>query len=169
LFAFHLSQYLPMALFPLYQVHQLRLSDQEISLGTALFNGLVLLGSLQLATLTKRLGNQRLTGIGIIVLSGYPLIMGLSRGLGLFLVASVVGGIGWSMAGGALNNYILEGVPADDRPAYLAWYNLALNAAILLGSLVGPLMAGWIGLASTLILAGICRLLAAAAILRWGS
>jgi MFS family permease len=169
LFAFHLAQFLPMPLFPLYQVHQLHLSDQEISLGTALFNGLVLLGSLQLATLTKRLGNQRLTGIGIIVLSGYPLLMGMSRGLELFLVASVVGGTGWSMVGGALNNYILEGVPADDRPAYLAWYNLALNAAILLGSLAGPLMAGWIGLAGALILGGICRLFAAAAILRWGS
>ena len=73
------------------------------------------------------------------------------------------------MAGGALNNYILEGVPADDRPAYLAWYNLALNAAILLASLTGPLLAGWIGLAGTLILAGICRMVAALAILRWGS
>jgi len=169
LFAFHLSQFLPIPLFPLYQVRELHLSDQEISLGMALFNGMVLLGSLQLATLTQRMGNQRLTGIGIIVLSGYPLFMGLSRGLGLFLVASVVGGLGWSMVGGALNNYILERVPPDDRPAHLAWYNLALNAAILLASLAGPLVAGWIGLAGALILAGICRLLAAMAILRWGS
>jgi MFS family permease len=169
LFAFHLSQFLPIPLFPLYQVGELHLTDQEISLGTALFNGMVLLGSLQLATLTQRMGNQRLTGVGIIVLSGYPLLMGLSRGLELFLVASVVGGLGWSMVGGALNNYILEGVPPGDRPAYLAWYNLALNAAILLASLTGPLVAGWIGLAGALILAGVCRILAALAILRWGS
>jgi len=106
---------------------------------------------------------------GIIGLSTYPTLMGLSRGVELFLVASFIGGTGWSMAGGALNNYILERVPPDDRPAHLAWYNLALNAAILLASLTGPIVAGQIGLSAALILFGASRLLAALAILRWGS
>jgi hypothetical protein len=169
LFAFHLSQYLPIPLFPIYQVGELHLSDQEISLGTALFNGMVLLGSLRLATLTQRLGNQRLTGVGVIMLSGYPLFMGLSRGLWLFLFASLVGGLGWSMVGGAIANYILEKVPQNDRPAHLAWYNLALNAAILLASLAGPAIASQVGLSTALILFAGCRLLAAFSILRWGS
>ncbi len=169
LFAFHLSQFLPIPLFPLYQVGELHLSDQQISLGMALFNGMVLVGSLRLATLTQRLGNHKLMVFGIIGLSSYPTLMGLSRGVELFLVASFAGGAAYSMVSGALNNYILERVPPGDRPAHLAWYNLALNAAILLASLTGPLIAGWIGLAGALITAGACRVLAALAILRWGS
>jgi MFS family permease len=100
-------------------------------------------------------------------MSSYPLLMGLSHGLGLFLVASAGGGFGWSLAGGALTNYILEKIPADHRPPYLAWYNLALNAAILVGSLAGPFIGSLVGLPTALIAFAILRLVAAVAILRW--
>jgi hypothetical protein len=50
---------------------------------------------------------------------------------------------------------------------HLAWYNLALNAAILLGSLAGPFIGGIVGLPAALVAFAILRLLAAAAILRW--
>ena len=48
-------------------------------------------------------------------------------------------------------------MPAGDRPAYLAWYNLALNAAIFLGALLGPLMAAWFNLQVALVLAFVFR------------
>jgi MFS family permease len=80
----------------------------------------------------------------------------------------LLGGLGWSLAGGGIANYILERTPNDDRPAHLAWYNLALNAAILLGSLVGPLLAGWIGLFGALMIAAIARGLAGLFIWRRG-
>jgi predicted MFS family arabinose efflux permease len=79
-----------------------------------------------------------------------------------------VGGLAWSLVGGAASNYILERIPPDNRPAYLAWYNLALNAAVLLGSLGGPLIADYLGLAVTLVLAAASRLLAGLALWRWG-
>ena len=71
---------------------------------------------------------------------------------------SIVGGLGGAMVGGALSNYLLEKVPADDRPAYLAWYNLALNAAILLGALLGPLLASMFDLTVALVLSFVFRL-----------
>ena len=46
---------------------------------------------------------------------------------------------------GAFLNYILERVPHVNRPPYLAWYNIAFNAAILIGALLGPFAAGRIG------------------------
>ena len=168
LFVFHLIQFLPIPLVPLYLVGQLRLSDQEISLGNALMQAAVFVGSLQLATLTQWLGSRRLTAFGVVLTSAYPGLIGLSRGLGLFLAASVLGGFAWSLVGGTLNNYILEKVPPGDRPAHLAWYNLVLNAAILLASLIGPFLAGKLGLSTALILFAISRLFAAFAILRWG-
>lgn len=168
LFALHLVHYLPGPLFPLYQVGTLHLTDQQISLGTALFYVLVFGGSLQLERLTRWLGNRRLVGLGLAMLSAYPALLALSRGVGLFLVASAVGGVAWSVLGGALGNYLLEKIPPTDRPAHLAWYNLALNAAILLASLLGPALGDWLGVGPALALAALCRLTVALMLLRWG-
>jgi MFS family permease len=168
LFAFHLAQFLAVPLAPLYWVGKLHLSDQEISLGTATFYVSVLLSSTQLARLAQRLGHHRVTAIGAMLMSSYPGFLALSRGLGLFLVASFAGGLGWSLVSGGLSNYLLERVPQDERPAHLAWYNLTLNAAILLGSLAGPLLGNWLGLSTALALGAIFRLLAAVSIWRWG-
>jgi MFS family permease len=168
LFLFHLGQYLAAPIFPLYWVDKLHLSDLDISLGTAIFYVTVLLGSTRFAHLTRRWGHQRVTAVGAIMMSSYPGLLAISQGLGLFLVASFAGGFGWSLAGGALNNYILERVPQNDRPAYLAWYNLALNAAILIASLAGPFWAELLGLSTALLLFALFRLVAALCIFRWG-
>jgi MFS family permease len=168
LFAFHLAQYLGIPVFPLYLVNELKISDQTISIGTAIFNGLVFIGSMQLARLTIRLGNKRVTGLGVVFLSLYPGLMSIFRTEGGYLLASAVGGLAWSMVGGAIYNYLLEKVPGDRRPAYLAWYNMALNAAILIGSLSGPAMVNLFGFGFALTACAIARFLAGIAILRWG-
>jgi MFS family permease len=168
IFAFYLALHLAVPLFPIRWVNQLHLSDREIGWGTAAFYFSVFLGSTVLDRLVRRLGNQRVTAIGAAFMSSYPALMALAQGLGLFLIGSAMGGFGWSLVGGALTNYVLEKVPADHRPSYLAWYNLALNAALLLGSLIGPWVAGFIGVPVALILFAFVRCLAALAILRWG-
>jgi predicted MFS family arabinose efflux permease len=66
-----------------------------------------------------------------------------------------------------LGNYLLEQAPEGDRPAYLAWYNLALNAAILTGSLSGSFLAEWVGLVPALLLAAALRALSGIALWRW--
>ena len=158
LFFFHFAQYLPIALFPILWVQTLSLTDKQISLGTACFHTMVLLGSLQLGRLTYRKGNLWLMVVGILGLSLYPLINALATGLALYLVASVVGGLAWSMVGGALANYLLDLAPVHDRPAHLAWYNMALNAGILLGSLAGPLLGHAIGIQEALLVGFALRL-----------
>lgn len=167
LFAFHVALHLAIPLFPLHWVNRLHLTDQQIGMGTALFYVCVFAGSTQLAQLVRRLGNQRVTALGAMLMSAYPAWMAASSGLGLYLVGSAFGGLGWSLAGGAMVNYVLEKVPEDRRPDYLAWYNLALNAALLLGSLTGPFIAGIIGVPTTLFLSAALRFLCALAILRW--
>ncbi len=164
LLLFHFAQYIPIALFPLLYVNELQLSDQQISIGTALFQALVLIGSLQLGWLTRRKGNLWIMYVGVTGLSLYPLIMAGAQGMLLYLVASVVGGAAWSLVGGALANYLLEMAPINDRPAYLAWYNLALNAGILGGSLAGPVLMYWVGIREALLVGFALRLLAAISI-----
>jgi MFS family permease len=163
-FAFYLAVQLAVPLFPLHWVDNLHLADWDIGLGTAVFYVGVFASSTQLARLVSRLGNQRVTAIGALFMSTYPALMGLAHGLGLFLVASALGGLGWSLLSGALVNWILEKMPDDRRPAYLAWYNLALNAALLIGSLAGPSVAGFIKVPVALLIFAVFRFLAAIAI-----
>lgn len=168
LLVFHFAQYLSIPIFPVYTVNTLRLSDRIIGLGTALFNITVFLGSLQLERLTKRLGNKNITGMGIVLLGVYPALLSITQGGEMYLFLSLIGGLAWSMVGGALYNYLLEKVPEDDRPSHMAWYSIFLNAAILGGSLLGPVIGSWIGLPGALILFAVARALSGAAILRWG-
>jgi MFS family permease len=123
---------------------------------------------MQLVRLTSRLGNKKVTGLGVVFLSLYPGLMSLFRTEGGYLIASAAGGLAWSMVGGAIYNYLLEKVPGARRPAYLAWYNLALNAAILVGSLSGPAMVTQFGFGFALVVCAVARFMAGIAILRWG-
>lgn len=165
LFAFHFAQYLAIPLFPIAWVNKLGFSDGLISQAQALFYAAVFIGSTQLNRLVQRLGNQRMTALGVLLLAGYPLVTAVMQGPVVYLLVSLLGGLGWSLAGGGIANYILERTPDDDRPAHLAWYNLVLNAGILLGSLLGPLLADWVGLSAALLLATLAR--AASAVLIW--
>lgn len=86
LFGFHLAQYFAIPLFPIYFVRSLHLNDQQIGIGTATFYVTVLLGSTQLARLTRRLDHKRVTGLGVMGMAVYPMMLSLSRGFGLYLV-----------------------------------------------------------------------------------
>jgi MFS family permease len=168
LFAFHVAQYLALPIFPIYNVRVLELNDNHIGIGTALFYLTVLLGSTQLGPIVKRIGHKTLTGWSVASLAAYPLILSLSTEVWQFYLVSLIGGLGFSMVSGSYANYMLENIPANDRPTHLAWYNIILNAAILIGSLTGPLMADWMGLSTALVVIAILRLLAGLSILRWG-
>jgi len=156
---FHIALYLPIPLFPIYWVDRLNFNDGDISLGTAAFHVTVLVGSLGISKLTDLWGNRRVTAVGAILLSLYPLLTGFMSGLWMYIVVSLIGGLAWSLVGAAIGNYLLENVPATDRPAYLAWYNLSLNLAILLGSLLGPLLAQQFGLVEALFISFVARAL----------
>jgi MFS family permease len=165
---FHFSHYLAIPIFPVYVVNVLKFNDSVIGMGTALFNVTVFLGSLQLERWTNKFGNKNVTGIGVLLLGVYPALLAVTQNEILYYVLSLIGGVVWSMVGGALYNYLLEKVPENDRPSHMAWYSIFLNAAILGGSLLGPIIGGWLGLPIALVLFAVARSLSGAAILRWG-
>lgn len=166
LFAWHLTQFMTIPIITPFIVNELGMSNQLIGLAGGLFNVTMFFGSLQLNGATVRFGNKKLTGGGIIGLSAFPLLTALGP-VG-YLFSNVVGGFAWAMGGGALYNYLLENIPAHDRPAHMAWYTLVSNGAILIGSLSGPVVVGEIGYIPALVIFGIGRLLAGVAILLWG-
>jgi MFS family permease len=164
---FHLAQYLAVPLFPVYNVRNLQLTDQNIGIGTALFYLTVLLASTQLARIVKRAGHKNVTGWGVAGLSIYPIALAFSTLVWQYYLVSAVGGLIWALVAGASANYLLEKIPVHDRPSHLAWYTVILNLAVLTGSLAGPLFADGIGIVLTLVPANL-RLLAGLAILKWG-
>ena len=168
LLGFHVTQYLALPLFSIYMVNNLRLTDDHIGIGTALFYLSVLLGSIQLRRVVQRMGHKNVTGYGVVGMALYPILMGLSTQVWHFYGLSILGGLVWALVGGAYANYLLEHIPAHDRPAHLAWYNIVLNAAILFGSLAGPALANGMGIVAALIVFGVLRLLAGIIILKWG-
>ena len=166
LFFWHLMQFLTIPIVTPFIVNDLKISDQLIGLAGGVFNITVFLGSLQLNNITARFGNKAVTAVGIMGLSLFPILTAV--GSAGYIAGNFVGGIAWAMAGGALYNFILEHCPAHDRPAYLAWYSLVSNAAILVGSTAGPAIAALIGFPLALLLFGLGRFLSGAALLRWG-
>ena len=168
LFIFHLAQNLPVPIFPIFNVRILNLNDNQIGTGTALFYLTVLIGSSRLRRFVHRLGNKRVTAFGAMGMAFYPTILSFSTQVWHYYGVSLIGGFFTALATGAYANYMLDHIPADDRPSHLAWYNVILNLAILAASLVGPVIADQIGLFSALILCGCFRFLAGVIVLKWG-
>ncbi len=165
LFAFHFAQYVPVAIFTLFWVRVAKLNDAQISIVNATFYTVMLAASLRLGRLTQRYGNRRLVVTGGFLLSTYPLLTALSWNIALILVAAVVGGAVWAVLGGALSNRLLERIPANDRPSHLALYNMALNAAMLIGAMTGTTIADAVGLRTALFVAFALRV--GAGVLLW--
>jgi MFS family permease len=165
---FHLSQFLAIPLFPLYFVNELQLTDEHIGIGTAIFYLMVLLGSTQLSRMVGRTSHKFVTGWGVVGMSLYPLFLAFSTHVWEFYAISILGGLVWAMVGGAQLNYLLEACPPKDRPTYLAWYTIVVNACVLVGSLLGPLFATLMGISLALVFAAILRAFSGVAILKWG-
>lgn len=164
---FYLGQATPVPLFAKMQVDQLKLSDGVISIGTAAFNGLMLIGSLQLARLTRRFGHRRVFAITALLYGAYPLLLGLAENNVLFFAASILGGAITGIMGGAQVNRLMERIPNDDLPAHMALNNMAGNIALLTGSMLGPLLADAFGLREALLLSTGLRVLAGVVLIRW--
>jgi MFS family permease len=157
-FVFYLFQYTSIPLQPIFWVEALSLTDNQIGIGNALFYVTLMLTSLVLGWLTRKLGTRWLLMIGATLYGLYPLLHGLAYDATLFYVASFTGGAVWAVAGGSLTNRLMDAIPPDDRPAHAALHNLALNLGILVGATFGPVLVGWTDLRTALLIAGSLRI-----------
>ena len=166
--AFYVFQYFGIPIFPLFYVNSLHLTDGEISLGTAMAHGAMMVGSLFLSRLSVKLGHRRVMLLGVFLFAQFPLFLGFANNAAFFYIASLLGGLIYAFLNGGLVNRLMDRVPAGDRPAHMALHNMALNMGILIGSLSGPLFGEWIGLREALFLTAGLRVLAALLLWKWG-
>lgn len=167
-FIFHFGQMLATPLMPLFWVKEVHLSDGQIGWLNAVMFLSMFLSSFALAPLTKRFGNLRLVVWTIVLQVFYPLLTAISADISLLLVAAVIGGGSWGVLGGASINRMLEHVPDDDRPPYLALYNVAFNTAIFTSAMAGPFVADIIGIREALLVVAALRAGSSLALHRWG-
>jgi MFS family permease len=168
LFSFHFVQYLGIAIFPIYQVNIIHISDFVISIGTSIFYILMFLVSIRLEFITRRFGYRKALGFGMAILGLFPAFLAMSTGPALYYIANIFGGLGWGFVGGTIYNYILESAPPGGRAGFLSWYNLVFNAGILLGSLGGPLIGQMANLHIALWIVAVGRIAAGAAVFCFG-
>lgn len=151
---------------PRYQVDALRLTDETISLGSAVFWVMNFIGSLQVRRLAQRWGFQRMSAYGLLIASVTLTFFTYSFHTWVYLLQQFIGGVGFAIMNGGMINWILERVPIDDRFSHLAWYNLAINGSVLLSGMIAPPVAGVIGITATLLGSVALRVLVAWIILR---
>jgi MFS family permease len=168
LFLFNMVNSMVAPLAPEVMVNRLHLSDSTISMGTALANMLVFVLSLFMARVTRRLGNRAATALGATLVAGHAIALGLAQTTDLYYLAALFGGMGSGVLATAQYNYHLENVPLRDRTIWLSWNLLLGNAAILIGSLGGPGIAGLAGIPVALLIFGLLRFGMGLVILKWG-
>lgn len=155
-------------LLPEFTVHSLRLTDGMISVASAVSSMLVFMVSLFVGRLTNRIGNRRGTAWGAMLLSVNTLILVFTHSVSLFLVSVVIGGIASGVLNAAQYNFNLDNVPLKNRGDWFGWNVLAGNASILVGSVVGPLIARAMDIPSAFLVFAVLRLLGGLMILWWG-
>lgn len=138
---FYIAQLMPVALFPILFVNDLRFTDGTISIATTLFHGAMVLSSLQIGRLASRFGFRAIMLAAALIYGAHPLLGALAIGAKTIWLGALIGGIGWGLGGSALHTHLMDRAAEADRPAYMALHNLVLNLGILVGVLLGPLLA----------------------------
>jgi predicted MFS family arabinose efflux permease len=109
-----------------------------------------------------------MTGVGMVIASVSTLLFVLSYNEWIYMGTQLIGGLGWAIFNNGAVNYLLENVPPDDRPPHLAWFNIVINAAVLICGLISAQLVSSLGLTGGMALAVAIRLLAGLAVLRFG-
>lgn len=168
LFLFNFTNSMFAPIVPVWLVDRLKLTDAIISYGTAIANILMFIVSLGIARILVRTGNRKATALGAMLLAVASLALAFAQDAGLYILSAVIGGIASGILASAQYNYHLENLPAHEQSAWLSWNLLLANAALLLGALAGPVIAGWLDAGPTLIVFSALRLVFGIFIWVWG-
>jgi len=162
----HVALFTPAPLFPIYWVRILGASDSFVSLIATLGGASSVLSALMMDRVQRRWGNRRIVGVAMLALAFYPILTALTHTLPPLLGISVMGGIFAAGLNICLFHALLQVTPDAERARFIAIYSMLVNVAIFVAPLFGSWLAGLIGIAPVLILAGGLRLISGMMFLR---
>jgi len=154
---YRLALNLPVPLFSLFWVNELKAPNTLIGLrGTVGYAALVA-GYLLWGRLANRLGHRRVLTWSALGLGLYPIATALSPSAPWLLPAAFIWGITAAGVDIGLFDLMLAACPEERQPLFAAVWSMAANAAIFAGPLLGAALSNTTTIATALVIAGIVQ------------
>ena len=155
---YRLGLNMPAALFSIFWVKNLSLSDGNIALATTITNVFSVLGYFFWGYIAKRRGHAPVMVASTVGLGFYPLLTASAHSLTPILLASVLSGLFASGVNLAFFNVLLAVAPPDKRAAFVAWDSGTANIVAFIGPLLGTAATGMFGIRTALLISAVVRL-----------
>jgi len=160
--AFRIALNMPVALFSLYWVKELKASDSWIGLrGTASYAALVV-GYLIWGRIAQRIKHRWTLFLAVLMLGFYPITSALIPSAPWLLPVAVIGGFASAGVNIGLFDLMLAAVPKDKMPRLSSVLNLVANAAAFIGPMLGVMLSEATSLRTALLVIGAIQLLSTA-------
>lgn len=128
-------------LLPLYWVRSLGASDAQVSIVMTVASGTLVIGSLLIRRLVRRIGRTRALAGGALGYALYPLLTSLAPSAWWLVPWAAFTGLFNAAMTVTLFENLVSVTPAADRTSYIAVYNVALNLALFTGPILAGLLA----------------------------
>lgn len=163
----HLSFLAANAFIPLYLINRMGADEAFVGIFgmVELIGGVT--GGLLAVRLIRRFGAKALTAVALAVTALAPLVVLLSTGLPLTLLAGFSTGVGWTLVAIGLLAMLNDRTPEEAMPRATRLYHQLVAVGIFVGPMVGGTLAnGLIDLSTLLVLGIVLRVLGAVLISR---
>jgi MFS family permease len=127
--------------FTLYLTKRFGINMTQVGLLFALFSLSSVVGSMVGGALTDRLGRKRMLVFGLVMSALSALLMGLVNRIELFFLVVMVVGMLADMAGPAHQALVADLLPEEKRAQGFGILRVAFNLAVVIGPLIGGLLA----------------------------
>ena len=127
--------------FALYITEKFNVGMTEVGILFGLFSLSSLMGSFLGGALTDRVGRRRMMIFGLLASSFSTLLMGFIDSLQVFYVLALISGIFTDVAGPAHQAMVADLVPEQKRAEGFGIMRVAFNLAVVIGPVIGGLMA----------------------------
>ena len=125
-------------LLPLYWVRSLDTTDQQVSLILSTATAVMVVGSLSMRRLVRRIGRERALAMGALGYALYPLLTALTTSVWWLIPWAAISGFFTAAITVNVFDNLVSVTPEADRTNYMSVYNTVQNSALF----VGPVIAG---------------------------
>ena len=137
--------------YPIHAQDALLLSPDVIGNLVAAGGVLTMLSAMPTGMAVDRFGRRGPLAAGLLLLGGAVYLLGASEAFLAVAVAVGVFAVAEGMNTNTLQTYAMDLAPVDRRGAFVSAFHVAMNLGMMAGPLGAGLLAGWLGLQTTLL------------------
>ncbi|MEI8094415.1 MAG: MFS transporter [Spirochaetales bacterium] len=114
-----------------------------------------------------RFGESTILKVTMVLAGTFPLLVGATTSLTLIVAANALNAFANAGVGLSHFNTLLKVMPEKSRTEYTAYWSILMNAGAFAAPMLGVLLAGWFGLAPTLLFCGAVSTVGALSFTLW--